>query len=161
MILAVMKEFGFAAPKFVTFETNGTQPLSPELADYIRTTSYDLWTEHGIEYFFSVSPKLWSVAGEPASRAIKPDVLSLYRSVSKKGQLKFVSNGSEKSFEEIKEVCNELDPYSVYSRWIMPVGATLEEQEANAGVIAMDAIERGYNVSARVHCYLFGNQIGT
>jgi organic radical activating enzyme len=160
MILEVMKEFSFAAPRFVTFETNGTQALIPDLADYMRETSYDP-SRYGTEYFFSVSPKLWSVAGEPASKAIKPDVLSLYRSVSKKGQLKFVSDGSDRSFEEIKNVCDELDSYSVYSRWVMPVGATLEEQEANAGDIAMDAVERGYNVSARVHCYLFGNQIGT
>ena len=160
MILEVMNEFGFSAPRFVTFETNGTQGLIPQLVDYIRETNYDP-SRYGTEYFFSVSPKLFSVSGEAPDKAIKPDVLSLYRSVSKKGQLKFVSDGSNRSFEEIKNVCDELDSYSVYSRWVMPVGATLEEQEANAGDIAMKAVERGYNVSARVHCYLFGNQIGT
>lgn len=167
MILQVMKAFGFGAPRFVTFETNGTQPLTPELADYMKETSKVLFNNSNnpvrgsIEYFFSVSPKLFSVAGEHASKAIKPEVLNQYISLSSAGQLKFVSDGSNRSFDEIKKVCDELDPFSVYSRWIMPVGATLEEQEANAGDIAMDAVERGYNVSARVHCYLFGNQIGT
>ena len=43
----------------------------------------------------------------------------------------------------------------------MPVGATLEEQELTAGDVAKMAFERGYNVSGRLHCYLFGNAIGT
>ena len=160
MILEVLNELGFSTPRYITFETNGTQGLTPDLADYMKETNYDP-SRCGTEYFFSVSPKLFSVSGEEASKAIKPDVLSLYRSVSMEGQLKFVSDGSDRSFEEIKNVCDELDPLSVYTRWVMPVGATLEEQEAKAGDIAMKAVERGYNVSARVHCYLFGNQIGT
>ena len=31
----------------------------------------------------------------------------------------------------------------------------------NAAMIAEQTMIRGYNVSARVHCYIFGNQIGT
>ena len=45
--------------------------------------------------------------------------------------------------------------------WIMPVGAREEEQLESAGDVAKIAFERGYNVSARVHTYLFGNAIGT
>ena len=36
-----------------------------------------------------------------------------------------------------------------------------EDQKEFAGQVANMAIERGYNVSARVHVYLFGNAIGT
>ena len=43
----------------------------------------------------------------------------------------------------------------------MPVGATVEEQEESAGKVAELAFKRGYNVSGRLHCYLFGNAIGT
>ena len=38
---------------------------------------------------------------------------------------------------------------------------TVEEQEEGAGKVAAMAFERGYNVSGRLHCYLFGNAIGT
>ena len=43
----------------------------------------------------------------------------------------------------------------------MPTGARSEEQEATAGSVAQKAFQRGYNVAARVHVYLFGNAIGT
>jgi len=43
----------------------------------------------------------------------------------------------------------------------MPTGARLEEQEETAGDVAKMAFERGYNVSGRMHVYLFGNAIGT
>ena len=45
--------------------------------------------------------------------------------------------------------------------WIMPTGAREEEQVSTAGRVAEEAFKRGYNVSARVHVYLFGNAIGT
>ena len=43
----------------------------------------------------------------------------------------------------------------------MPLGSREEDQKEFAGQVANMAIERGYNVSARVHVYLFGNAIGT
>ena len=36
-----------------------------------------------------------------------------------------------------------------------------EEQKDSAGAVAKRAFQRGYNVAARVHVYLFGNAIGT
>ena len=48
-----------------------------------------------------------------------------------------------------------------YPVYIMPVGAREEEQTETAGRVAEIAFKRGYNVSARVHVYLFGNAIGT
>jgi hypothetical protein len=42
----------------------------------------------------------------------------------------------------------------------MPVSATKEGQEEVAGEIATQALKRGYKVSARVHCYLWGNVVG-
>ena len=38
--------------------------------------------------------------------------------------------------------------------------AVAEQQEETAGEVAQKAFKRGYNVSARVHCYLWGNLIG-
>ena len=33
--------------------------------------------------------------------------------------------------------------------------------EVQANYLAQELAERGYNVSGRLHCYLFGNAIGT
>ena len=44
--------------------------------------------------------------------------------------------------------------------WIMPVGATVEGQKMVDGDVARMAQSRGFNVSARVHTYLYGNEIG-
>ena len=38
--------------------------------------------------------------------------------------------------------------------------ATIEGQDLCAGDVAKMAQSRGYNVSARVHTYLYGNEIG-
>ena len=46
--------------------------------------------------------------------------------------------------------------------WIMPVGATKEQQEDEMMAdIAMEAMKRGYYFSGRLHCHIFGNKIGT
>ena len=42
----------------------------------------------------------------------------------------------------------------------MPVGATVEGQKLVDGDVAQMAYKRGYNVSARVHTYLWGNIVG-
>jgi hypothetical protein len=61
--------------------------------------------------------------------------------------------------EEVLQLYRDIGiDYPVY---IMPVGAREEEQVESAGKIAEMAFKRGYNVSARVHVYLFGNAIGT
>jgi len=142
-------------PLFVTFETNGTRLIDPVLQNHIRRTKQVL----GCEYFFSVSPKLLSVSGE--YNAIKPKILKQYREISSAGQLKFVGNGTPESWEEMLDACETLDPKGIYSRWVMPVGARAEEQHMNAGAIAEQGIDLGFSISARVHCYLWGNKIGT
>ena len=85
-----------------------------------------------------------------------------YHDISEVGQLKFVCNGSDASWNEIEEsIVKFRDAGVMYPIWIMPVGATEESQDELAKEITIQTMERGYNVSARVHCYIFGNQIGT
>ena len=43
----------------------------------------------------------------------------------------------------------------------MPEGATVDEQVMSDVEVAEIAFKKGYNVSGRLHCYLFGNAIGT
>ena len=47
---------------------------------------------------WSISPKLWSTAGEKPKKAIQPDVVGRYAFLSDKGQLKYVVNGSAESW---------------------------------------------------------------
>lgn len=147
-------------PKSVTFETNGTQALTKDFYNYWEdglhtTTAFP-------ELFFSVSPKLWTVAGETRSKAIKPEVVKEYRRLSPNGQLKFVVGPHQRQWDEMEEVIKLFREHNIdWPVWVMPTGATLEEQEATAGDVAKIAFERGYNVSGRMHVYLFGNAIGT
>ena len=141
-------------PGSMTFETNGTQKLTPAFKDWVES--------HNTEIFFSLSPKLWSVAGEKTEKAIRPDLVQDYYALSKKGQLKFVVGHSEEQWQELEDTVKKFRDAGVdYPVWIMPVGAREEEQSATAGEVARKAFQRGYNVAARVHVYLFGNAIGT
>lgn len=144
----------------VTFETNGTQELTDDFVSY--------WANNmSTELFFSVSPKLWTVAGEKREKAIQPEVVASYYDLSHQGQLKFVCNGTEDSWNEIEEVARIYRNEGIrYPIWIMPLGGTLEGQKGEVGghipahVIADEALRRGYRVSARVHAYLWENIIG-
>lgn len=143
-------------PGSVTWETNGTQKLTKNFTDFVGS---DLFQP---EAFFSVSPKLWTVAGEKREKAIKPDVVAEYYQLSDKGQLKFVVGQTNEEWDELDEVIDIFRSAGVkYPVWIMPVGAREEEQQATAGDVAKMAFQRGYNVSGRMHVYLWSNQIGT
>jgi len=165
--MAVLKELESRnnLPRYVTIETNGTQELTPEMRTMI--TNFGRGGPHSIfrsgEWFWSVSPKLLHTSGEPAERAIKPEIVRSYADVSPYGQLKFVVSGTKESWDELEQRVHDFRMAGVmWPVWIMPVGATVEEQSTDTvGEIANEAIERGYNVSARVHCYLWGNKIGT
>ena len=141
----------------ITFETNGTRKLEDLLRDQILERTLRDKTE----FFFSVSPKIWSTSGE--KDRICPDVVQGYYEVSTVGQLKFVCNGSEQSWDEIEDAVASFRHSGVrYPIWIMPVGATEESQNKDhVAKIAEETMDRGYNVAARVHCYIWGNQIGT
>mgnify|MGYP001187095364 FL=1 len=143
-------------PSSVTWETNGTQRLTQKFYDFVGGNLFQP------EAFFSISPKLWHVSGEKREKAIRPDIVKQYWNVSRKGQLKFVVGQTKEEWEELDEVINLFRDEGIgYPVWIMPVGARAEEQAATAGDVAKMAFERGYNVSGRMHVYLFGNAIGT
>ena len=136
-----------------------------ELRSYLKSSKIFGYKKQNIfyqSYFFSVSPKLWSVAGEKREKAIKPETVAEYRETSSAGHLKFVLGHEEHQWDEMEEVLDLFRQAGVdYPVYIMPVGAREEEQVETAGQVAKMAFERGYNVSARVHVYLFGNAIGT
>lgn len=143
-------------PEFITFETNGTQNLTPEFVEFFSNRG-----KYAGELFWSVSPKLWTVSGEKSEKAIKPEVVLEYQKLSPKGQLKFVVGNEPRQWEELDATVKKFREAGVnFPVWVMPVAATKEDQLEGAGEIASMAIERGYHVSARVHCYLWANVLG-
>ena len=153
-IVDIMREFANRGnlPAYVTIETNGTQELRRNFIDY--------FSAYGGELFWSVSPKLY-LSGENWEDAIKPDIVYGYKQISDVGQLKYVSNGSSRSWEEVSLATLEYNQRNVcWPVWIMPVGADIEGQNKVAAMVTEGAVERGYNVAARVHTYIFGNVVG-
>ena len=141
-------------PSSMTFETNGTQKLRDPFKEWVKRINE--------EVFFSCSPKLFTVSGEQTKKAIIPEVVGEYAELSKAGQLKFVVGSDQRQWDEMDEAIEKFRAEGVdWPVWIMPVGAREEEQTATAGDVAKLAFQRGYNVAARVHVYLFGNAIGT
>ena len=143
-------------PKFITIETNGTQLPRQAFADIVKRFQ----TSYGVEFFFSVSPKL-SASGEAWDKAIRPDVVSKYKELSPVGQLKYVSDGTDLSWLEVQKATDLFRQAGItWDVWIMPVGATLEEQEAIQDSVTEAAVKRGYSVAPRVHTWIFGNAVG-
>jgi 7-carboxy-7-deazaguanine synthase len=159
-MIEVIEEFKRRSnqPLNVTVETNGTKPITDEFADWIKR-EYTNWV--GREWYWSISPKLWSTAGEQSKKAIKPEVVGKYAEVSPVGQLKYVVNGTDESWREVEENtklfreagCN-------YPVWIMGVGGTYEGLVQTEATIADEAIRRGYFYTSRVHVHIYGNAIG-
>ena len=158
-MIAILNEFNRRnnLPKNVTVETNGTQPITPELEKFID----EYFFTHGGDWFWSVSPKLWSTAGEKAKKAIVPEVVGSYAKAGRHGQLKFVVNGSEASWKEVEENVDRFRQAGCnFPVWIMGVGGTLEGLKVTEAMIADEAIQRGYNYTSRVHVHIYGNAIG-
>lgn len=144
-------------PRYMTFETNGTQKLTPEMITFLKTYS------NSLRVIFSVSPKLFTVSGETHKKAIRPEVVRSYMTnVSCKGQLKFVLGNDDEQWEELDIVVRMFRAAGVdWPIYIMPVGATEEAQQDIAAQVSDRALSRGYHVSARVHTYIYGNKLGT
>lgn len=169
-LIEIMDEFirRGNVPRHVTIETNTTRELSSK---FIQAVGRWRNTDEMEELFFSCSPKLFSVSGEKPEKAIRPEIMESYQhlrtvcwghKMQVNGQIKIVANGSERTWVEFEDAVQQFRNIGVtWPVYAMPVGATLEEQQVTAGDVAVQAIKRGYIVSARVHVYLFGNSIGT
>lgn len=143
----------------VTFETNGTQPLKDELADYI-TNSWNPthWAEDSIT--FSVSPKLES-SGEDTEDSIKPDIVASYEEYGYV-YLKFVV-GDEADVEEVLDyTCQYRNAGFEGPVYIMPVGGTFDKQyEETRKRVAELSMKYRLRFSDRLQVGLFKNEWGT
>lgn len=157
-IIAILKELEKRnnLPKHITIETNCTVELCDEFVEMLEEyTNY-----HEIEILASCSPKLFNVSGEPHKRAWKHDVARQYYNEFGNISYKFVMNNREESWQELDEYIS-LMQHKSSNIYIMPVGATVEQQSQKViSEIANKALKRGFHVSGRLHCYIFGNGIG-
>ena len=155
-------------PLKVTVETNGTREIKDDLREMIykfyMSSEFDGMVDDNRgtpDWFWSVSPKL-RASGEPWSKTIRPEIVEAYSNASDSGQLKFVVDGSDRTWHEVDMAVEMYRKHDIdWQVWIMPVGADTNMQEMTAEKVAIGAMDRGFNVAARVHTYIFGNRIGT
>ena len=148
--------------KEITFETNGTQPLSTEFADFLESWYWHEDRPHpGFEreVTFSVSPKL-SCSGEKAEDAIKPEIVASY---SKSGYvyLKFVISTEEDAKEALATVEQYREAGFYGPVYFMPVGGVESVYHLNNRNVADLAMKNGVRYSDRLHLPLFGNAWAT
>ena len=143
---------GMADLRNITFETNGTQELHEDFRDYLIE-----WVDEkpGREVTFSVSAKL-SASGETWEDAIKPKIVNIYQTYGHT-YLKFVVETQEHVDEAVKAVDAFRQGGFKGSVYLMPVGGTLNPYEQNLRIIADICVERGFNLSPRLHCSIWGN----
>jgi 7-carboxy-7-deazaguanine synthase len=140
--------------KNVTFETNATQQLRPDFAEYLST-------EREFHVTFSCSPKL-SVSGESWEDAIRAGIVSQYHSIPNSDlYLKFVVA----NLDDVEEVGRAVEQYRgagvqcpVY---LMPLGGRSEEYYLNKDRIVEIAMQKGWRYTPRLHVEVFGNAWGT
>ena len=151
--------------KEITFETNGTQPLSDDFAKYLDDWRWEAVSgeETGFsfnrEITFSVSAKL-SCSGESREDAIKPDVVCRYEDVGT-AYLKFVVATEDDINEALEVVKIYRDAEFEGHVYLMPVGGVQSVYALNNKNVAAAAMKHGLRYSDRLHLPLFGNGWGT
>lgn len=141
----------------LTFETNGTQPLQKEFADWLK----NYWTlGKGYQKLtFSVSAKL-SESGESREEAIQPDVVASYQNYGHT-YLKFVVAKKDDADEIVEVIKLYKDAGFEGSIYLMPVGGTESVYNMNNRQVADLALKMGLRYSDRLQVPLFKNEWGT
>lgn len=145
--------------KEITFETNGTQELSPEFKNYIEDWYSGVDSIYGREITFSVSAKL-SVSGEKREEAIRPDIVCSYEQYGYT-YLKFVVATEEDAKEalEVSEIYR--DAGFTGPIYLMPVGGVEDVYTLNNKNVALLAMKHGLRYSDRLQVPLFKNAWAT
>jgi len=138
----------------ITFETNGTQPLSPDFKSYLQD-----WNKVGREITFSVSAKL-PCSGEKWEDAIRPEVVCEYEEVGT-AYLKFVI-ATEQDADDAMQAIDEYRAFGFYGHvYLMPVGGVESVYALNNKAVAIMAMKLGLRYSDRLQIPLFRNAWGT
>ena len=146
------------ALKEITFETNGTQELTPAFKEYLQNWTHTRLFDGG-EVTFSVSAKL-SCSGESRADAIKPSIVCEYEEIGHT-YLKFVV-ATEQDADEALET---IDVYRAEGFtghvYLMPVGGVESVYALNNRKVAELAMKNGLRYSDRLQVPLFKNEWGT
>ena len=142
----------------LTFETNGSQSLYPEVNEYL----FEEFTRHGRDYdrlTFSVSPKL-PCSGESWESAIKPENIVSYQQIGHT-YLKFVVASkadvvdAERAVEQYRKAGFGGPVY------LMPAGGVPQVYNLNTQEVAKLAMHRGWRYSPRLQVDIWRNAWGT
>ena len=139
----------------LTFETNGTQILTVDLADALNNYSDVLETT------FSISSKLPS-SGEPWDKAIRPEVVATYRSISNmQAYFKWVCSNPE-DLEDVKRAVSAYAENDInFPVYLMAAGGTEQGYNKNKQWLSKICLAEGFRYSPRLQIDLFGNGWGT
>jgi hypothetical protein len=144
-----------ASLKEITFETNGTQKLTPEFKEFLSEWSFG----GGGEITFSVSAKL-PCSGEKWEDAICPEVVCEYEQVGT-AYLKFVV-ANEQDAEDAFRAAEEFKKAGFRGHvYLMPVGGVESVYQLNNKAVALMAMKKGWRYSDRLQVPLFKNEWGT
>ena len=142
--------------KEITFETNGTQKLSPEFKHYLGEWTATKWDR---EITFSVSAKL-PCSGEKWEEAICPEIVREYEEVGT-AYLKFVI-ATERDFNDALIATRQFrDAGFTGHVYLMPVGGVESVYAMNNKNVALLAMKNGLRYSDRLQVPLFKNEWGT
>jgi organic radical activating enzyme len=140
--------------KEITFETNGTQKLTPKFKEYLEG-----WYNMSREITFSVSAKL-PCSGEKWEDAICPDVVVEYEEIGT-AYLKFVI-ATEEDLKDAERAVEEFRAGGFTGPvYIMPVGGVERVYSLNNRAVAEMAMRKGWRYSDRLQVPLFKNEWGT
>ena len=143
------------ALKEITFETNGTQKLTPEFKAYLAKWN----SEVGKELTFSVSAKL-PCSGEKWEDAICPEVVCEYEEVGT-AYLKFVV-ATQQDFDDAMIATQQFRDAGFKGHvYLMPVGGVESVYTLNNKAVAVMAMIAGVRYSDRLQVPLFKNEWGT
>lgn len=124
----------------VEIETNGTRVPDPRLI------------EAGVR--FNVSPKL-AHSGDSEAKRIVPAALRRF-AVTPGAVFKFVCRDDH----DLDEVGDLVDRMGLGQVWIMPEGQNRDDIDKHMGNLATAAIDRGWNVTTRLHTLVWGQKRG-
>jgi 7-carboxy-7-deazaguanine synthase len=124
----------------VEIETNGTHAADPALV------------AAGVR--FNVSPKL-AHSGDLLKRRIMPRALKNLAATPDVA-FKFVCRNSE----DLDEVAGLVAEFGLAPVWIMPQGQSEAELDKHLAVLVDEVIERGWNLTTRMHILLWGDKRG-
>ena len=105
---------------------------------------------------FNVSPKLAN-SGNAFDRRLKPAVLRAFVATAKSG-FKFVAS----SPADLDEIADMVETCAIPSDlvWVMPEGTDPQAVVERARALADGVLERGWNMTTRLHVLLWGDERG-